>query len=61
MKNRVSGPYSHLFSSSHEQTYVAYVAAYAAKIGPFKTSSASQLTYTFVCLIPIIVLVFLIY
>lgn len=29
-----TGPWSHLFHSVHEQTYVAYVIAYAANIGP---------------------------
>nr|CAI5849430.1 unnamed protein product [Callosobruchus analis] len=27
---------AHLFTSVHEQSYVAYVIAYAAKIGPYK-------------------------
>jgi hypothetical protein len=27
---------AHLFHTVHEQTYVAYVISYAAKIGPFK-------------------------
>ncbi|XP_068913388.1 alkaline phosphatase-like isoform X2 [Tenebrio molitor] len=30
------GPMAHLFHTVHEQTYVAYVISYAAKIGPFK-------------------------
>ena len=30
------GPMSHLFTSVHEQTYIAYVMAYAACIGPFE-------------------------
>ena len=29
------GPFSHLFHNVHEQSYVAYVIAYAAKIGPY--------------------------
>lgn len=29
------GPMAHLFHRVHEQTYVAYVVGYAAKIGPF--------------------------
>lgn len=29
------GPMAHLFHRVHEQTYVAYVIGYAAKIGPF--------------------------
>ncbi|XP_044253838.1 alkaline phosphatase, tissue-nonspecific isozyme-like [Tribolium madens] len=39
------GPMSHLFHNVHEQTYVAYVISYAAKIGPFK-SEASSLNYS---------------
>nr|CAI5849431.1 unnamed protein product [Callosobruchus analis] len=31
-----NGPMAHLFTSVHEQSYVAYVIAYAAKIGPYK-------------------------
>ena len=30
------GPMAHLFQSVHEQTYIAYVMAYAACIGPFE-------------------------
>ena len=30
------GPWSHLFQSQHEQTYIAYVMSYAACIGPLK-------------------------
>nr|CAH7720610.1 unnamed protein product [Callosobruchus chinensis] len=30
------GPMAHLFSSVHEQSYVAYVIGYAAKIGPYR-------------------------
>ncbi|XP_066997238.1 alkaline phosphatase, tissue-nonspecific isozyme [Anabrus simplex] len=29
------GPMAHLFQSTHEQTYVAHVVGYAAKIGPY--------------------------
>lgn len=36
------GPMAHLFTSLHEQTYVAYVVSYAAKIGPLKNFSNSQ-------------------
>ncbi|XP_075236104.1 alkaline phosphatase-like [Lycorma delicatula] len=35
------GPMAHLFHSVHEQNYVAYVMAYAAKIGPYKSGSSS--------------------
>ena len=30
-----AGPYSHLFQSVHEETYIAHVIAYSACIGPF--------------------------
>ena len=30
------GPYSHLFHSVHEQSYIAYVMAYSACLGPYK-------------------------
>lgn len=36
------GPMAHLFNSVHEQTYVAYVIAYAAKIGPYKDKDMSN-------------------
>ncbi|CAG5092236.1 Similar to ALPL: Alkaline phosphatase [Cotesia congregata] len=35
-----TGPYAHLFHSTHEQNYVAHVIGYAAQIGPYKNSSA---------------------
>ncbi|KAK7865832.1 hypothetical protein R5R35_001287 [Gryllus longicercus] len=34
------GPMAHLFHSVHEQTYVAHVIAYAAKIGPYSSASS---------------------
>ncbi|XP_014236948.1 alkaline phosphatase, tissue-nonspecific isozyme [Trichogramma pretiosum] len=34
------GPYAHLFHTTHEQNFVAYVVAYAAKIGPYNHSSS---------------------
>lgn len=36
------GPMAHLFHSVHEQTYVAYVISFAAKIGYYKESSKSE-------------------
>ncbi|KAJ3654346.1 hypothetical protein Zmor_013539 [Zophobas morio] len=33
------GPMAHLFHTVHEQTYVAYVISYAAKMGQFKNNS----------------------
>ncbi|GLV38224.1 Alkaline phosphatase 12 [Carabus blaptoides fortunei] len=36
------GPMAHLFNSVHEQTYVAYVVAYAARIGPYKDKHMSN-------------------
>merc|ERR1711953_277591 len=30
------GPYSHLFKSVHEQSYIAFVMSYSACIGPYK-------------------------
>lgn len=30
------GPMAHLFQRTHEQSYVAHLIAYAARIGPFK-------------------------
>ena len=48
------GPYSHLFKSVHEQSYIAYVMSYSACIGPYKddshcliSSSASALMSNF--------------
>ncbi|XP_012261446.2 alkaline phosphatase-like [Athalia rosae] len=34
------GPYAHLFHSTHEQNFVAHVAAYSAKIGAYSRSTA---------------------
>uniref|UniRef100_A0A1B6IP91 alkaline phosphatase n=1 Tax=Homalodisca liturata TaxID=320908 RepID=A0A1B6IP91_9HEMI len=39
------GPQAHLFHRVHEQTYVAHVIAYAAKIGHFAHSTASYTTF----------------
>ncbi|KAG8264606.1 hypothetical protein J6590_008544 [Homalodisca vitripennis] len=39
------GPQAHLFHRVHEQTYVAHVIAYAAKIGHFTSSTASYTTF----------------
>lgn len=39
------GPMAHLFNAVHEQTYVAYVVAYAAKIGPYRTNGESTQYY----------------
>lgn len=36
------GPMAHLFHRVHEQTYVAYVVAYAAKIGPFNPNPVNS-------------------
>ncbi|XP_043279539.1 alkaline phosphatase, tissue-nonspecific isozyme-like [Venturia canescens] len=33
------GPWAHLFHTTHEQNYVAYVIGYASKIGPYASSS----------------------
>ena len=30
------GPYSHLFHSVHEQSYIAHVMAYSACLGPYR-------------------------
>lgn len=35
----ILGPQAHLFQTVHEQTYVAYVIAYAAQIGPYKSAA----------------------
>lgn len=37
------GPFSHLFHRTHEQSYVAHVIAYAAKIGRFRRRSGWSL------------------
>lgn len=48
---------AHLFQSVHEQTYVAYVISYAARIGPFQnlTAASDQLhineTYVFLLIV----------
>lgn len=34
------GPMAHLINSVHEQTYIAYIIGYAAKIGPYAQNSA---------------------
>ncbi|CAG9832093.1 unnamed protein product [Diabrotica balteata] len=59
------GPMAHLFNSVHEQTYVAYVIAYATKIGPFSDSTNgsvdnSDLKYIHVITIFLIVASFVI-
>merc|ERR1719347_1413256 len=48
------GPFSHLFKSVHEQSYIAYVMSYSACIGPYKddnhcliSSSSSALMSNF--------------
>lgn len=46
-----TGPMSHLFNSVHEQTYVAYVIAYAAKIGPFDKNNSKSLQATPFCIL----------
>ena len=33
------GPFAHLFHTTHEQTHVAYVMAYSACIGPYRSAS----------------------
>lgn len=33
---------AHLIHGVHEETYVAHVVAYAARIGPFKVNSADK-------------------
>ncbi|KAF5295155.1 hypothetical protein FQR65_LT10543 [Abscondita terminalis] len=53
------GPMAHLFHSVHEQTYVAYVIGYAAKIGPFKSEGKVWRAVPFYWLIVIVVKIFL--
>ncbi|XP_058807798.1 alkaline phosphatase isoform X2 [Phymastichus coffea] len=36
------GPYAHLFHTTHEQNFVAYVIAYAARIGPYANHSSTS-------------------
>ncbi|XP_011495250.1 PREDICTED: alkaline phosphatase [Ceratosolen solmsi marchali] len=36
------GPYAHLLHTTHEQNFVPYVVAYAAKIGPYANSSSTS-------------------
>lgn len=45
------GPQAHLFQSVHEQTYVAYVIAYAAKIGPYASKAQGVLGDTQILLV----------
>lgn len=42
--NTILGPQAHLFQSVHEQTYVAYVIAYAMQIGPYYKNVADSKT-----------------
>ena len=57
------GPYSHLFKSVHEQSYIAYVMSYSACIGPYKDdihcSSTSALMSNFMLLLILQFLFFL--
>ncbi len=53
-KNCAAGPMAHLFHGVHEQTYVAHVIAYAAKIGPFQVNSAAKTTPTLLAIICIV-------
>ncbi|KAJ8913233.1 hypothetical protein NQ315_016176 [Exocentrus adspersus] len=55
------GPMAHLFNSVHEQTYVAYVICYAAKIGPHQVNKSTTVGFymfvsvvgVFICIINI--------
>ncbi|XP_014253000.1 alkaline phosphatase, tissue-nonspecific isozyme-like [Cimex lectularius] len=51
-----TGPMAHLFHSVHEQTYVARVIAYAAKIGPHYSSSSATLPSLVTVLIGIVII-----
>lgn len=53
-----SGAHAHLFQSVHEQTHVAYVMAYAMKIGPYK-SAAVTLEMASLTLVMLLIVVWL--
>lgn len=38
---------AHLFNSVHEQTYVAFVIAYSARIGPYKDTDLTNYSEEF--------------
>ncbi|XP_046488848.1 alkaline phosphatase isoform X1 [Neodiprion pinetum] len=49
------GPYAHLLHATHEQNYIAHVAAYAAKIGEYYNNSSSNFqAYPFIFLTTLI-------
>lgn len=50
---------AHLFSGVHEQNYVPFVIAYAAKIGDYTSGGVSQ-TAMYNCLLSIMIATFLI-
>jgi len=46
-----TGPMSHLFSSVHEQNYIAHAIAYAANMGPYRTNKSHSVTVQPYCLL----------
>ncbi|KAK4874693.1 hypothetical protein RN001_014053 [Aquatica leii] len=50
------GPMAHLFHNVHEQTYVAYVISYAAKIGPFAGNGGENVSFVKYLLISVIII-----
>ncbi|CAH1963272.1 unnamed protein product [Acanthoscelides obtectus] len=52
-----NGPMAHLFTSVHEQSYVAYVISYAARIGPHRDGLGNGTTSLSVNMLSMIVLI----
>lgn len=48
-----TGPMAHLFHGVHEQNYVAFAVAYAAKIGPYSNASTKSAPVFFLLLVAI--------
>ncbi|KAJ8686614.1 hypothetical protein QAD02_022408 [Eretmocerus hayati] len=55
------GPFAHLFHTTHEQNFVAYVVAYAAKIGPYANRSSTNHQWNLVWLGSLLSLVMTLY
>ena len=39
------GPWAHLVSSTHENTHIAHVMAYAARLGPYANGGCTHINY----------------
>ncbi|KAG5898691.1 hypothetical protein JTB14_030641 [Gonioctena quinquepunctata] len=53
------GPMAHLFTTVHEQTYVAYVISYASKIGPYAKNSNEPASIHVSCISFSVLVIFL--